>query len=343
MILCCAAFSEQGRRKAEETLNRLPAFDCIYREEGEPLSVFAQRAFHYHLPLLFVGAAGIAVRTIAPFVRDKLTDSPVLVMDEAGRFVIPILSGHAGGANDLAAYLADAASAQPVITTATDVEESFSCDVFARRNYLKIQNRDGIRMISAKLLREGRISIRIQEGIRLPDEPMPPCITMTKDAPDILISDAQTVPCSLWLSPGRVWLGIGCRRGKSFEELHAFACRILDQNGIRQGEVAGIASIDLKRHEQGLQILAQYEHLPFRTFSAEQLAAAEGTFSASDFVQKTTGVSNVCERAAVLAAGAGAELIFPKTAQDGMTIAAARGRAQIRTWQTQPGMGEIDI
>ena len=100
-------------------------------EEMEKLILYAD-AF------VFVGAAGIAVRAIAPFVKSKLTDPAVLVADECGQFVIPILSGHAGGANELARLLGEAILALPVITTATDIHDVFSVDTFARRHQLSI-------------------------------------------------------------------------------------------------------------------------------------------------------------------------------------------------------------
>ena len=94
---------------------------------------------------MFICATGIVVRTIAPFVANKLTDSPVIVIDELGKNVIPLLSGHYGGANDIADILAKALGANLIITTATDINNLFAIDVFARDNGLKISNKDGIK------------------------------------------------------------------------------------------------------------------------------------------------------------------------------------------------------
>lgn len=339
MIICIAAFSAKGWERAKKLCENLPQADWEYRGDGESLRAFTQRAFRYHLPLLFIGAAGIAVRAIAPSVKDKLTDSPVLVMDEKGQYVIPVLSGHAGGGNDLAVLIARAAGAQPVITTATDVEDLFSCDVFARRNFLFIHNREGIRRVSAKLLDRGKISVFVQDKILLPDEEIPGCIELVHGGrADILISDTEDVPCSLWLSPKLYFTGIGCRKGKTFEELLNFADRTFVRGNWKEG-IAAVASIDRKRYERGLEILAQYEHLPFLTYTAKELEAVPGVFSSSSFVRETVGVSNVCERAAMLAAGPGAELVLPKTMWDGMTLAVAKAAPRIYTWNTKPGMG----
>ena len=104
--------------------------------------------------LLFIGACGISVRSIAPHVKDKLSDVPVLVADEAGQSVIPLLAGHYGGANRLAGELSEP-GATAVLTTATDVNGLFAVDVFVASNRLAVAGHDGIARVSAGLLRDG--------------------------------------------------------------------------------------------------------------------------------------------------------------------------------------------
>ena len=131
----------------------------------EPIARWAEEQMQSKNVLIFIGACGIAVRAIASSVKDKLTDSPVLVLDEKGRFVIPLLSGHVGGANALALRIAERIGAIPVITTATDINEKFAVDVFAQKNRFAIMNRDGIAKISAKVLAGETITISIDKKI----------------------------------------------------------------------------------------------------------------------------------------------------------------------------------
>ena len=114
---------------------------------------FAKRAFEEADALIFIGAAGIAVRAIAPYLQSKATDPAVLCLDEGGQFCISLLSGHIGGANELCLRVADLSGAVPVITTATDVHGLFAVDDWARRQGFFVANLPAICLVSSKLLR----------------------------------------------------------------------------------------------------------------------------------------------------------------------------------------------
>lgn len=281
--------------------------------------------------LIFVGAAGIAVRAIAPFVKDKLSDPAVLVCDEAGQFVIPILSGHYGGGNELAAQVAQVLSATPVITTATDVRKCWAVDVFAKKNGLRICNRGGIARVSGQILR-GEM-VRIQSEIPIKGE-CPAAVSVVSEdftePVDVRITIRKNRNhTTLLLCPPAVWIGMGCKKGKSKAELEAFLEEVCLEEQIARESIAGLASIDLKKEELGLVQLAASLNLQFQCFSAEQLRMQQGDFSGSDFVCETVGVDNVCERAAVAAAGQNASLIVKKKKRDGMTLAMAMGEYPI--------------
>ena len=308
-------FTDKGKALSERLKAGLTEHDAVIVPKGAPLAIVCGDAFVDNEALVFVGAAGIAVRTIAPLVRDKLKDPPVIVIDENGSFVIPLLSGHVGGANNLALEVADIIGAQPVITTATDVSGAFSVDVFAKENELKIANREGIARVSSSALEGKPVTICIKDYP--PEEPV-----------DVLIADEEAAKAlkdsaKIVLRPKRYAIGIGCRRGKTFEALRSFAEEVLDDNGIDISDAGCIVTIDVKKDEEGLKRLSQAWRMPLITFEAGLLAKAEGDFSHSETVLEKVGVDNVCERAAVLAAGRGSQLIVKKTVRDGMTIAVA--------------------
>lgn len=301
---------------------------------NEPLQTFAEDGFKHYDGIIFIGACGIAVRAIAPWVKDKFEDVPVLVMDELSGVIIPILSGHLGGANRLAMMIAGEMDLQPVITTATDLHRKFAVDLFAADNDLKIENREGIAAVSAKILAGEDVTFSIEGDV---GSDYLTVLKQLKMIPyeknqntDILISTQNDRKNgSIVLRPKEYVVGIGCKRGTSFEKLDGFIKEVFEENGLDSGLICAVASIDLKRKEEGIHQISKRRKIPFVMLPAETLESIKGDFSSSEFVEKTVGVDNVCERSAMAVAGEGGELIVSKTAKDGMTIAVAKRKFRI--------------
>jgi cobalt-precorrin 5A hydrolase len=303
----------------------------------QPLTEWTGEQMKKRRSLLFIGACGIAVRAIAPFLTDKLNDVPVLVMDEQGRFVIPVLAGHVGGANELAVSLAERMGSTPVITTATDLNHCFAVDLFARRNALHIVNKDGIAKVSSRILAGEEVTMAVEEGHfreeeagipgekRLLEEINVPegiRLVSTESLADVLVAPASYGQGRLLtLRPKEYVIGIGCKRGKAAEQIDHFVHRVLKESGISMEQVAAFASIDRKKDEEGILWMSSHYGIPFVTYSAEELQQVEGTFHASEFVKSQVGVDNVCERAALRFSGPDGILITGKQAEDGITAA----------------------
>lgn len=271
--------------------------------------------------LIFVGAAGIAVRAVAPYVRDKFTDPAVISLDELGQYVIPLLSGHVGGANDLARRLAALTGGTAVISTATDVNGLFAVDQWAVERSMAITDRTLAKEISAALLRGERVGFASDFTDDCPPDLYP-------GRADIGVwvtyrAAGGPFPRTLRLVPRRLYLGIGCRRGTSEEAIRAAVSEALA--GIDPAAVAGAATIDLKRDEAGLLSFCRRYALPLTFYSAEALAAQPGEFTPSPFVERVTGVDNVCERAA--AALSHGCILLPKQTKDGVTVSVAERSA----------------
>ena len=303
----------------------------------QPLTEWTGEQMKKRRSLLFIGACGIAVRAIAPFLTDKLNDVPVLVMDEQGRFVIPVLAGHVGGANELAVSLAERMGSTPVITTATDLNHCFAVDLFARRNALHIVNKDGIAKVSSRILAGEEVTMAVEEGHfreeeagipgekRLLEEINVPegiRLVSTESLADVLVATASYGQGRLLtLRPKEYVIGIGCKRGKAAEQIDHFVHKVLKESGISMEQVAAFASIDRKKDEEGILWMSSHYGIPFVTYSAEELQQVEGTFHASEFVKSQVGVDNVCERAALRFSGPDGILITGKQAEDGITAA----------------------
>lgn len=288
------------------------------------LKEWTKRQFQEADVLVFVGAAGIAVRSIAPFVQSKKTDPAVLVIDEQGNHVISLLSGHIGGANALTRLSAELLGAHPVITTATDLHGKFAADAFAARRGLYIDSMDLAKEIAAKLVAGKTVGMRSAFPIFGPvpkelDQEGTPGLGCSID-----VKKEHIFEQTLHLVPKITVLGIGCR--KDTEEMHLMntVMEVLKEHRVFSESICLVASIDLKKEEQGILALADRMGVPFVTYSAEELKEinSEEIFAESEFVRSVTGVGNVCERAALKGAGA-RKLLIPKTARAGVTVAAA--------------------
>ncbi len=284
------------------------------------LSVWTGERFADCEALVFVGAAGIAVRAIAPYVKDKFTDPAVVSVDEAGAFAVPLLSGHVGGANALARRVAELTGGQACISTATDVNGAFAVDVWARERGMAITDRALAREISAALLEERTVGFASDFG-----HPRPAGLAETAELGVWVTcsAGAPPFPRTLRLVPKCLTLGIGCRRGTPQEAIAAAVDEALE--GLDPAAVFQAATIDLKQNEEGLLAFCRERGLPLQIYSAEELARVEGNFTPSAFVRSVTGVDNVCERAAVRAGG---PLLRPKRAKNGVTVAVA-GRERV--------------
>ena len=291
--------------------------------------------------IIFIGACGIAVRSIAPFVSSKKTDPAVVVIDEQGKFAISLLSGHIGGANELTEEISNLLHATPVITTATDINNKFAVDVFAKTNGCYISDMTMAKEISAALVNGNSVGFasdfpwvgEIPKELHLLDEE-----DETKEKPEMGIYVTNSYlkhpfVHTLYLVPKIITLGVGCKKDTPADTVEKVVRKACDELLIPSVSMELVASIDLKKEEQGILEYCKERNLPFETYSAEQLKEVEGSFAESKFVEETTGVDNVCERSAILGSskhGEKSNLILRKYAEDGVTAALAR-----RKWSVQ--------
>ena len=329
MNLELIAFTQRGNALAEQLAKTLSGHghQAVCTRDGLKAEAWAERAFSRSDGLIFVGATGIAVRSIAPHLRHKSTDPAVVVIDEGGQFVIPILSGHLGGANDLAREIAALTGAVPVITTATDVNGVFAVDQWARRQGLMVCNPEQILSVSSRLLAGETVGFFSAWPIA-GELPHGLCLVSREDAQVVLDLHRPTGD-ALWLCPKGVRVGMGCRRGTPAAALHTLLEEVLTQDGIPGKAVCALCTIDLKKDEAGLRELAGEWNVPLLTYSAQKLAQVSGDFTPSPFVEQVTGVDNVCERAALASGGT---LLRKKTAKDGATVALAMEELHL-TWK----------
>ncbi|MCX5883404.1 MAG: cobalt-precorrin 5A hydrolase [Deltaproteobacteria bacterium] len=280
---------------------------------------------------VFIMSTGIVVRVIAPCITSKIKDPAVVVMDEKGRHVISLLSGHIGGANRLTMAISGKLRAIPVITTATDLNQAPAIDVIAIDNDLFIENPEAIKAISMAFL--NRIPVYLHDpyhhldNVSGLDNMIPLTVASTTgkaSSPAVVVDDRLMVfadPC-LILRPKSLIVGMGCNRNTSTNEIREFLVNKLLQFGLSLNSLKCIATIDIKSDEPGLIEVARSLQIPIRFFTREELSGIDSP-NPSEIVNQHIGVPSVCEAAAVLASEKG-ELIVPKQISPNVTLAVAR-------------------
>lgn len=344
-IICFSLTGFQTALKLQEGLNAQGYHTELYKKSKylensvtESTGNWTAEHFQKDDGLIFVGACGIAVRSIAPQVASKKSDPAVLVVDECGQFVISLLSGHLGGANELSLKAAQILGAQPVVTTATDLHKQFAVDVFAKKNGCEILFMKAAKEVSAALLAGEPVGFYSEfplvgalpngltecdaEGIPFEGGSIPEIGVAVTIHPSCLpfASTTQVVPPA-------VTLGMGCRKNKEADIIRREAENCLMESDIYRQAIGNLASISLKKDEPGLNALVEEWKIPFVTYTEEELKEVKGEFTPSAFVRTITGVENVCERSAVLASGNGS-LIRKKTGREGVTTALG-----LRKWE----------
>lgn len=304
--------------------------------------------------IVFIGAMGICVRMIAPLVKDKHTDPAVICLDSTGKFVIPVLSGHVGGANDLARSVASILGATPVITTQSDVSGLWALDTLGIGNNWKVEvcgadmNEVIFRFVNGKpvgLLLEitdcgtEKMRANLPENVRLIDD-----ISQAKDLSLVIAVTPyiyETEVPVLYYRPAVLNLGVGCRKNCDPAGVATYIMETLAANRLSVKCLHRVCTIDLKAEEPLIWALKPVLHIPItEIFTAEQLKDIEVP-NPSEKAHEVTGVWGVAESCAIAASGGGPLLLEKHkgavTKGNEFTFAVAIDKAAI------PGGGHIEI
>ena len=329
MKVSIIAFTDNGMEIAYKLSNSLSETnDVDFTRCGKgALSTWTEEHFSTNDALIFIGAIGIALRAIAPYIKTKTKDPAVVVVDELGQFSIPILSGHIGGANELALRISEILNAIPVITTATDINKVFAVDTWAKSQGLHILNPECIKLVSSKLLKGESVHVKSDYPIQgnLPKNVYLNDLEDSNAGYDVIIThkdlENERKNDTLLLVPQIITVGIGCRKDISFEAIESSILNIIESENYHILAINALASIDKKANEKGILEFAKKYGLPFNTYSAEELNSLEGDFTKSEFVKSVVEVDNVCERSAIKESNG--KLIRRKDTCDGAGVTVA--------------------
>ncbi len=289
-------------------------------------------------------ALGATTRILAPLLRDKRTDPGVVVVDEAGRFVVPLVGGHAGGANELARRLADGLGATAVVTTATD---SLGVPALDTLGWPYVGDVAGVtRAIldekPVRLVREYRCPLpalpqNVIDSAPGTGDPTTPQVVVTDRCADTVLAEAAAP--TVVVHPPSLIVGLGCNRGTPVEQVEQLVATTLAEAGLALASVAALTTIDLKAGEVGFVQLASRLGVPLRDFPAEVLAT-QPVPTPSAVVDGHVGSPSVSE-ASVLAEGA--HLVVAKRKSTDATCAVGRRPARGRLSVVGLGPGSRDL
>ena len=328
------ATTANGRSNAEHLAGAWPDA-CLY--EGRAREAL-HRAWSECDGIVLFLATGAAIRLIAPLLDSKHRDPGVVTVDDAGSFAVALCSGHGGGANVLAAQVAETLGGTPVITTASDSVGFPALDSLGEKLGLRSEEDSDLAAVGAALVSGKRISLVTDR--RWPLGPLPKNVVRTDEweAPMILISDrlVETPRPAVVYRPPSLVAGVGCSRGVGAEEILDLLRRSLADAGLTEKSVAALASIEVKRDEAGLLEAAQMLDVPVYFHTAEALSVVEAP-NPSELVKEAVGTPSVAEAAVI---SSGAELVLEKRKSANATVAIGRLPVRGRLALVSVGPGE---
>lgn len=299
MKLAIVAITEGGRTLAEKLARTMSGATLLVSDRK--VSTAVTENWHRFDGFIFIMAAGIVVRTIAPLLQHKHCDPCVVVMDEKGRNVISLLSGHIGGGNQLSRQIASITGGQPVITTASDILGLAPLDLWARKQNLHIEDQEKLTVASGILVNRG--TLLVYADIEISNLPEEFKITTKWEQADIIVSHKDIYPGDAALfRPRNLVIGIGCNRNTPENEFEDSLNELLQDCGLSRSSIRNLASIDKKKDEAGLLAFGRSNHWPIDFFDKDSINKLKN-LEISVAALKAVGAIGVAEPTALLSGG----------------------------------------
>lgn len=312
--------SNQGEELAIKLAQKLSE-STIYRS---PSTEQLSNLFESSKSLIFIGALGICVRTIATLLKNKKKDPAVINIDVNGRYVQPVVSGHIGGANDIARSIAAMLGATPIITTVSDTIETWSLDMLPAQFGWKLESNKHLTSIMASFVNQEPTALLLEardRGTAVLEAELPPHITLYFNADDIDINKYKVILAvtpfihnlgenTLFFRPRMVAIGVGCQRDADSNGMIESTTKTLISNNISPLSVAAVGSCMLKKDEAALNQLASSFDVQLQVFDDQTLERYDVP-NPSEKVNEVTNAPSVAEASAIHLTGN--ELILEKT------------------------------
>ena len=274
------------------------------------------KIFNDYEGLYFIMASGIVVRTIAPLLKGKNIDPAIVMSDEDGRFVISLLSGHLGGANELTTLISSNINGIPIISTASDVSGSIAVDTIAMKLKAHLKNLESAKDVTALIVNGEMVELRLPQNVFLGEG---------KNKTNENISGIMVVSNRLDMKvtqiiPENVILGIGCRRDATAITILEAIKLTMNESNLHMDSIKHIATVDVKSDEIGLLEACKILDKKLIIISREDIKQIQDNYKGSDFVEKTIGVRCVSAPVAYLSSNKKGKYIMEKKIYNGVTV-----------------------
>ncbi len=344
MKIAIATINNPSLEAAKKLLPYLKEHECHVFNKAEDGGIFHKfekvddimpTAWRAYDAIIFLMATGAVIRKIAPHLKDKATDPAVLIMTLDLKRVIPLLSGHLGGANELAHELSQKIEGcVNFVTTASDQIKVLSFDMFAKKNGFAISNLKSLAELSNAIINKKKVQVvsypamiekvKAFDGYKeenfeffMPDD----LENLDENIPTVYITPQKLPKSVLQIHPQKVVLGLGMNRGTTKEEISKAVERFCFEHGVSQTQVVSLASFTAKADEEGLLAYAFHVNKPLQFFDEEAINALSEDFSPSQ-ATKFFNIKGVAEPAALLASEY-KTLFLNKRVYGAVTVAAA--------------------
>lgn len=260
---------------------------------------------------IFIMATGIVIRKISCLIKSKDIDPAVLVIDEGGNFVISLLSGHIGGANELTYKVANTFSLLPIITTSSDVTGKIAIDTLSQKLNCEMESLTKAKDLTSLIVDNKKVEILLPNNVKIGEN--------TNSSGVVIASNKKNIDI-MRIYPKNLIVGIGCRRGTPKEEIFKALDEVMKKHNLAYESIKRVATVDIKADELGLLSLVEELQKELVIISREEIKEVEQRFKGSEFVKKQIGVSCVSEPCALLASNGNGDFLEQKYIYNGITI-----------------------
>lgn len=289
----------------------LKKFDVKDTEQVEDFSIELEKNFNLYDGHIFIMASGIVVRKISSLLKSKDIDPAVLLVDEGKHFVISLLSGHLGGANELTQSIASILNLVPIITTSSDITGKIAVDTISQKLNAELEDLKSAKDVTSLIVDGKKVNILLPKNVKFADNGNSEGL--------ILVSNRKNIEYTR-IYPKNLILGVGCKKDTRAKDIINAIEDCLNKNNLEIKSVKKIATVDVKKNEQGLIEAAKFFNLDLEIISREEIKKVEHLFEGSDFVQENIGVRAVSEPVALLSSSQNGNFIEMKAKYNGITI-----------------------